>query len=472
MIARRTRPHRLRGSGPAVVIIVVVSLGLTAILGPEASATSFVSPDDSTAADHGVASELQEVLMETSQGHLTRTEITFVEQNVVLPLSGELIQSEEAGLDTFRMMERAPALYTGESHANEAASPEVQDDERNAFEVPSIRNETRFFEDNWHFDTGAAMFEPRTGDGSEQTNSLLADGLEGSAGSAIGPGRALFVAEGAAGRISRVDPDSGELTTFASGLPQMIPEIGFGGPVDVAFYGSTAYALVTLVGPDVGGDATVGIYRIDGPEESTLIADLGTWSADNPSEIEFPVDVPSGVQYAIEPFRGGFLVSDGHHNRVLKVSRDGEISEFVIFDDIVPTGLEVSGNVVYVALAGPVPHVPEDGEIVAVNARTGTVSDVASGAPLAVDVQSGRGQTLFALAQGEFPEDGIDGQPALPDTGELLEIDSDGSMTTIVEGLDRPTSMQFIGNTAYVVTLTGEVWMIENVSAPPFGMRR
>jgi hypothetical protein len=35
--------------------------------------------------------------------------------------------------------------------------------------------------------------------------------------------------------------------------------------------------------------------------------------------------------------------------------------------------------------------------------------------------------------------------------------------------LDRPISLQIIGNTAYVVTLTGEIWTIENVAEPPFG---
>lgn len=59
--------------------------------------------------------------------------------------------------------------------------------------------------------------------------------------------------------------------------------------------------------------------------------------------------------------------------------------------------------------------------------------------------------------------------PVAPDTGQLVEVNADGSFTVIVDGLDRPTSMEFIGNTAYVVTLTGEIWKIENVSSPPFG---
>jgi hypothetical protein len=41
-----------------------------------------------------------------------------------------------------------------------------------------------------------------------------------------------------------------------------------------------------------------------------------------------------------------------------------------------------------------------------------------------------------------------------------------GSSTVIIDGLNQPTSHEFIGNTAYVVTLTGEIWKIDGVSAP------
>src|SRR5215212_9931947 len=72
---------------------------------------------------------------------------------------------------------------------------------------------------------------------------LLVTGLEGGSGSTIGPGGALYVTEGAAGRISRVDPKTGDITTFASGLPKSNPAIGIGGAMDVAFIGRTAYVL-------------------------------------------------------------------------------------------------------------------------------------------------------------------------------------------------------------------------------------
>jgi hypothetical protein len=93
---------------------------------------------------------------------------------------------------------------------------------------------------------------------------------------------------------------------------------------------------------------------------------------------------------------------------------------------------------------------------------------VASGAPLLVDVESGRGRDLFALSQGDF-SGGPAGSPALPDTGSLVKVEGNGALSVVLDGLDRPTSVEFIRNTAYVVTLTGEIWKIENPAGPPHG---
>lgn len=311
----------------------------------------------------------------------------------------------------------------------------------------------------------AATATPPSG---EPNATRLASGLEGGSGSTIGPGGALYVTEGAAGEVSRVDPKTGDITTFASGLPTSI--VGIGGAIDVAFIGGTAYVLVTLVGPDVGGSDIVGIYRVDGPDSFTVIADIGAFSLDNPPDTDF--FVPTGVQYALETFRGEFLVTDGHHNRVLRVTLDGDISEFKVFGNIVPTGLETLGNTVYMAQAGPVPHLPEDGKVVSFTPKSSTTTEVASGAPLLVDVERGPGRTLFALAQGDFPDGAPDGSPALPDSGALVEVNADGTFTGVVDELDRPTSLELIGNTAYVVTLPGEVWKIDNVTEPPYGVPR
>jgi hypothetical protein len=304
----------------------------------------------------------------------------------------------------------------------------------------------------------------------EPTATLLVTGLQGASGSTIGPDGALYVTEGAVGRISRVDPLTGEVTTFASGLPRAI--IGIGGAIDVAFIDNIAYALVTLVGSQFGTSDVVGIYRVDGPHSFTVVADIGAFNLANPPTIPFQIAVPTGLQFALQTYRGGFLVTDGHLNRVLRVTLDGEITVLIAFDNIVPTGLEVKGNTVYMAEAGPVPHLPQNGKVVSFGPKSSTAMEVASGARLLVDVEFGRGRRLYALSQGIFPVGSPPATPAQHNTGSLVKVNGDGTFTVIMDSLDQPTSLEFIGNSAYVVTLTGEIWKIDDVSCPPNGVSR
>jgi sugar lactone lactonase YvrE len=299
---------------------------------------------------------------------------------------------------------------------------------------------------------------------------LLVSGLQGASGSTIGPDGALYVTEGAIGVVSRVDPNTGDVTTFASGLPPSL--IGIGGAVDVAFMGGTAYVLVTLVDDPLFPTGEInGLYRVDGPNSFTIVADIGAYNSANPPSTSYFLE--TGVLYALETFRGDFLITDGHFNRVLRVTRDGGISQFKTFGNIVPTGLETHGHTVLMAEAGPVPHLPADGKVAAIDAQSGAVSEIASGARLAVDVEFGLGQTLFVLSQGYWdPNIGQgDGTPADPGTGSLFRVEGDGSVTELVDQLDIPTSMEIMGNTAYVVTLTGEIWKIAGISEPPYGRR-
>lgn len=322
-----------------------------------------------------------------------------------------------------------------------------------------------------------------------QTPELLTTDLQGSGGSTVGPGGDLYVTDAANGTILKVDPDTGEKTVVGGGLPVWVltpPPFGgigagLGGAADVAFLGNTMYALVTLVDAAVGGSSVTGIYRVDGLNDATPIADIGTFSANNPPIP--PFFVPTGVQYALETYRGGFLVTDGHHNRVLRVTLDGEITELIAFGNIVPTGLAVSGNSIYMAEAGPTPHAAADGKVVVFEPRGSTSSEVASGASLLVDVEFGRGRGLFALSQGQW--DGVaEGSSALAATGSLVRVNERSGQLDIIANLDStdplfnpPTSLEVIGNTAYIVTLEtllapGGIWKVEDIAGPPYGKAR
>lgn len=293
---------------------------------------------------------------------------------------------------------------------------------------------------------------------------LLVTGLKDLQGSTIGPGSDLYVTEPLTGSIWRVDRKSGKINLFASGLPARIDDPYFqgSGVVDVAFLGGTAYALVTGVAPDLEGEDIVGIYRMDSPNTFTVVADIGAWSEANPPETD--IFIATGFQYAMQTYKSGFLVTDGHHNRVLQVGLDGGISELAVFGNVVPTGLALKGNTVYIGQAGPIPHVPEDSKVFSFTTQSLTPTELASGIGLAdtgllVDLEFGPGGVLYGILQG-FWDGPFEGAPAEPNTGALVTVNPDGTFTVLLDGLNQPSSLEFIGNTAYVVSLSGKVWTI------------
>jgi hypothetical protein len=283
---------------------------------------------------------------------------------------------------------------------------------------------------------------------------LLASGLAGSIGSAIGPDGALYVPESAIGVISRIDPVTGAKTTAASGLPASEE----GGAIDVAFLGGTLYVLTT----GVEAPGVVGIYRVNVGGTLTVIADIGAYNIANPMVGE---DFgPTGNPFSLEVISSTeFLVVDANFNRLLRVGLNGSISVIATYGNVVPTGAYIAGGSAYLSHIGPFPHLPETGKVTLVNLATGTSSLVAGGVPYLIDVVAGPGGRLFVLSFGEQPED-FEGPPAVPFSGKLLVIGPTG-LQTIVSGLMLPTSLNIVGDTAFVVTLAGEAWRIDGLSA-------
>jgi hypothetical protein len=299
----------------------------------------------------------------------------------------------------------------------------------------------------------------------------LLTGLEELQGSTIGPGSDLYVTAPLTGSIWRVDRKSGNTSLFATSLPARIPGPWYqgSGVVDVAFLRGKAYALVTGVAPDLDGNDIVGIYRMDSPNTFTVVADIGAWSEDHPPAT--PIFIGTGFQYAMQTYQDGFIVTDGHHNRVLQVGIDGTITELVAFDNVVPIGLALRGNTVYIGQAGPIPHVPEDSKVVSFTMQSLTPTELASGVGLEdigllADLEFGPGGDLYGILQG-FWNGPFEGAPADPNTGALVKVNNDGTFTILLEGLNQPTSLEIVGNTAYVVSLAGEVWTIETSKVSP-----
>lgn len=289
-------------------------------------------------------------------------------------------------------------------------------------------------------------------------------------GITVGSDGQLYTTNANDGTVVRIDPDSGEATVAGRGLPKQVIDIG--GATDVAFVDDRLFALVSLAGADVEApDSLMGVYVLGDGGEFELFADLGTWSAEHP-----PADtdffLPQGVQYSMDPWNGGLLVSDTHLGRIIEVSAGGAISEFYAFEstDAVPLGIETSGDEVLVCTPGPIPHAPESSVVYEV--RDGSHTNVAAWGPdyrgstaVIMDIEHGADDRLFAVLQGVWslePTAENEGLPADATTGELVVVD-DGEFRTLATGLDQPTAVEVIDDRAFVVTLTGTIVRVDGI---------
>lgn len=308
---------------------------------------------------------------------------------------------------------------------------------------------------------------------------LLADGLGGMFGGAIGPDGAFYAAVGGTGgdtvlsgpegdvffgetgSIVRIDPATGAVTTAVDGIGSFGFAEGEGsGVVDVVFMGSTMY-FMTSVGGEAGGsdEWPVGIYRANADGSFTLIADLGAFNLANMSPTQ---EIPTGNPFGLATRGDTFLVTDGNANRVLSVTLDGDIDVLSQFGNVVPTGV-VSGATgpIYITFYSPAPHTTGTSSLVAVDAATGAVTTIDTGTELiGVDFSSG---TIYVVSMGDEPTD-PEGPPAEPFTGTLFRL-VNGQLIPVATGFMLPISLTISNNTAFIATLTGEVWKVENLSS-------
>jgi hypothetical protein len=92
--------------------------------------------------------------------------------------------------------------------------------------------------------------------------------------------------------------------------------------------------------------------------------------------------------------------------------------------------------------------------------------DYAGDRGLIVDVEKGRDHRLYGLLQGYWDREPLpenEGAPAAPNTGEIVAVGRDGTFTTVVSGLNQPTSLEVVGRVGFVVTLSGTILRIDGL---------
>jgi len=323
---------------------------------------------------------------------------------------------------------------------------------------------------------------------------MLASGLMDPRGIKLGPDGMLYVAEagkggdtkivvegqeatvGTTGRISKIDPATGERTTVIDGLPSHNgPEGDSVGPADVAFVGDQLYYLQTHGGAAYGfPDMPTGIYRVKG-QVTQLVADIGQFNIDNPvadvtDKVQMDVE-PGGNPYSMLVRGGDFYVVDGNQNQVMKATTGGQVTRIAeIPGHLITTGITFrpSGGPFFVSTFGAFPFAPADGRVIQVG-QSGGATEIARGVSMLTDIEAAPSGQLYVL---QFDE-----QPSAPGpipfalfTGKVLKLNDDGSMTPLVTDFNFATSMVFDGDTLYVVNngvsllAPGEVWQIKNFS--------
>lgn len=252
---------------------------------------------------------------------------------------------------------------------------------------------------------------------------------------------------GFTGRISRILPD-GTRETVASGLPSVVDNFGDSlGPSDLAWIDGTMYVTIEGGGCSRGlPDYPAGIYRVNPDGTWEKAADVSAFVRANPVESEPACGPdgdcePDGVPHSLLAHGHYLYVVETNHNSVLRVDpRNGSISRVLDLSvqDPAPIVLARKGNTFQ--LGG------FDGLIQTFGHDFAEIQTFDEGFGPIVELEFANGR-LHVLETF-----GVD-TPWTPETGRVIRLETDGTRTTIADGLDFPMGMaQGPGGDLYVST--------------------
>ena len=246
------------------------------------------------------------------------------------------------------------------------------------------------------------------------------------------------------GRISRINPSSGNRVTVVDNLPTSVGTNADGtpadvfGPADVAFMNNTLYVLQSGAGCGHGvPSSTNGIYRINTDGSHTMIADLGAWSIAHPGANNEPDDyTPEGNWYNMAVAENNFYALEPNHGNFVKASLDGTVSLVTDISasqgHIVPTALTYKGNF----LVGDLGVFPITGiSSVFKITPSGNMKKIATGFYAIIGIVADQNSNIYVLEM-------TGGQPfPAPGIGRIRKITANGTVETVISGLSLPTGM-------------------------------
>lgn len=302
---------------------------------------------------------------------------------------------------------------------------------------------------------------------------VFAKGLNGPRGLVFGPDGSLYVAEAGTGgttstegQCDQVVPPIGPYTggdtaqvtrifanglavTYAGNLPSAQTSQASGGDVlgaaDVAFIDNTLYVLVAGGGCSHGhADQPNGVYQVNPDGSTKVVADISAWVQANPTAKTSPADFePDDEPYSMIAVDDMLYVVNPNHGEVIKVNpADGTITRVIDISasegHVVPTAIvqDKDGNFL-VGNLGTFP-VTAGKQFIYQITPDGQISTFATGLTAVLGLALGNDGTLYAL---EMSAGASGPAPFVPNSGRVVSVGSDGTVTPVATGLNFPTGM-------------------------------
>lgn len=309
--------------------------------------------------------------------------------------------------------------------------------------------------------------------------SVFATGFNNPRGLKFGPDGKLYVAEGGvggtnstvgqcdqvpgpvgpytgsttSGAISKVD-SSGNRTVITSSFPSSETSGGLtSGVADIAFVGSTLYAITAGSGCSHGvADTTNGIFRISSSGNATMIADLSAYQRAHPVAQPNAGDFePDGTWYSMIAVRGALYAVEPNHGELDKVTTGGSINRVAdisaTYGHIVPTAIAYHGNF-YVGNLDLFPITTGAAKIIKIT-PSGQTQTMVWGLTMITGVAFDARGRMFVL------ENTVGQQFPTPGYGDIIRVDPSGRKTVVVDQLAVPTAMTFGPDGALYVSNAG-----------------